>query len=80
MPQISGEEKLQRLVSLKMLSQRRRTFRRKTLQNILIYICTSIHDVRGEHRQTSKHSSLFTSYILQLKHLKGEKINRIHLK
>lgn len=79
MPHISGEEKHQKLVSLKMLSQRRRAFGEKTSQNILVYVCTSILDVQGEHLQTSKHESPFTSFILQLKHSGGGR-HRTHLK
>lgn len=74
MPEISGEEKLQRLVSLKMLSQRRQAFGEKTSQTSSYRFCTSILDVQGERLQTSKHESVFTSFILQLKHSKeGEK-------
>lgn len=82
MPHISGEEEHQKLVSLKMLSQRRRAFGEKTSQNILVYVCTSILDVQGEHLQTSKQESPFTSFILQLKHSKrvGKKRHRTHLK
>lgn len=70
MCQISGVEKLQRLVSLKMLSQRRTSFWRK---NIRKHPYTHLHFHSWCTRWTSKDMKTLVSLILQLKHLRGNK-------